>query len=497
MGLYINTNVTAMDALRNLGNISGTVAGDIQKLSSGLAINSAADNPSGLIISENLKAQINGLNQAVANSQDANNLIKTADGALSSVSGLLDTIRQLAVHAANTGVNDQVAVQADQQQITAAVGSIERIAENTQFGSKHLLDGTSGITASIVTPKDVAGINLGSQFNNLSTQSGTLSIQVNNVATRAVSVGNVTYATVNSSLATAGGTLVNNNGGTIVINGQSIKVSASDSVQTVLNDINNLSGSTGVSAQFSSGNGSGVIVLSQQTYGANFKISENESSNLIAGTTGTLVAGLNATVTVTAYALLNGAVTTTVSTFTGGRSSTDSGLLVSDTLGNSLLLTEGALTDATGSTVAVANVTSGSLQFQVGANAGQTVSASLGNIRTSQLGTTAVAGLNLSNIDVTTAAGASNAILVTDNAIQQVSQLRAGLGAFEAETLNPTIQYLGIGAENLSASQSQIADTNVAATVVDLTKSQIIEQAATSVLAQANSEPQNVLKLIP
>ncbi len=497
MGLYINTNVTAMDALRNLSNISGVVAGDIQKLSSGLAINSAADNPSGLIISENLKAQINGLNQAVANSQDANNLIKTADGALSSVSGLLDTIRQLAVHAANTGVNDQVAVQADQQQISSAVGSIERIAENTQFGSKHLLDGTSGITAAIVNTKDVAGINIGGTFNNLATQTGTLSMQVNNVATRAISIGNVTYATVNSSLATANGTNVNNNGGTIVINGQTVKVAASDSVQTVLNDINNLSSSTGVSAQFSAANGSGVIVLTQQTYGANFKINENESSNLINGTAGTLVAGLNATVTVTAYTLLNGQVTTTVSTFVGGRSSSDSGLLVTDTLGNSILLTEGALTDATGSSIAVASVTAGSLQFQVGANAGQVVDANLGNIRTTNLGTTAVAGLNLATMDVTTATGASNAILVTDNAIQQISQLRAGLGSFEAETLNPTIQYLGIGAENLSASQSQIADTNVAATVVDLTKSQIIEQAATSVLAQANTEPQNVLKLIP
>src|SRR5689334_19201028 len=145
MGLQINTNVTAMTALRNLTNVSGQVASSIEKLSSGLRINSAADDPAGLIISEGLRAQIGGLNQAISNSQDATNVIKTAEGALNQVSSLLDNIRQLAVHAANTGVNDQVAVQADQTQISSAISSIQRIAEQTQFGQKHLLDGTSGI----------------------------------------------------------------------------------------------------------------------------------------------------------------------------------------------------------------------------------------------------------------------------------------------------------------------------------------------------------------
>ncbi len=497
MGMYINTNITAMNALMNLTNVSNNVATDIQQLSSGLRINSAADNPAGLIISQSLQSQINGLNQAVANSQDANNLIKTADGALSEVSNLLQTIRQLAVHAANTGVNDQVAVQADQTQITSAVGSIQQIAQNTQFDGKNLLNGTSGISAAITDTKDLAGISIGGEFNNLATQSGTLSLKVTQVATRANVIGTVTYATVNSSMSTASGTTIGN-GGTIVINGQSFNITGSDTVQTVLNDINNLSTSTGVSAQFSSANGSGTIVLTQQNYGANFKVVENESNALIAGTAGTSAVGTNALASVTAYALVNGTAQLTTALFTGGVSSTDSGLQLTDANGNSILLTEAALTDAnTAFPVPMASITSGNLQFQIGANAGQVVYASLGNVSAANLGTTVIAGQSVATIDVTTAQGAANAMNITDAAIQQVSTLRAQLGAFESDTLNPTIQYLGVGAENLSAAQSQIQDTNVAASVVDMTKNQIIEQAATGVLAQANTEPQLVLKLIP
>jgi len=99
-------------------------------------------------------------------------------------------------------------------------------------------------------------------------------------------------------------------------------------------------------------------------------------------------------------------------------------------------------------------VTSGKLQFQVGGNAGQVVNASLGNIRTANLGTTSVGGgVNLSNVDVTTYAGANNAILVSDEAISQVSQLRANLGAFQKNTLESTVRYLGVAVENLSASE--------------------------------------------
>jgi flagellin len=495
MGLHINTNVTALDALQNLNNVSGAVASSIEKLSSGLRINTAADDPAGLIISTSLQSQIDGLNQAISNSQDATNLIKTSEGALSEVSNLLDNIRTLAVHAANTGVNDQVAVQADQTQISSAIASIERIAEQTEFGNKNLLDGSSGISAAVVDTKTIAGVFIAGTFGGVATQNGTLNITVNNAASRATAVGTVTYASVNASISTSGGG-TSGAGGTVVINGQSITVGGSDTVQSLINKINNLAATTGVSADFTFGNGSGSVVLTQQSYGGNYSINEAESTGLIAGTSGTLVTGLNATVTVVASGLVNGAVTAVVSTFVGGRGSTDSGLRVTDTYGNSILLTEAG--NSTTATVndTVSTVTAGSLQFQIGANAGQTVNASLGNIRTTNLGNTTIAGQNLSTVDVTTATGANNAIKIADEAISQISQLAANLGAFQDNTLQSTIQYLGVGVENLSASESQIRDTNVAAEVVNLTKNQIIQQAATSVLAQANTAPQQVLKLL-
>jgi flagellin len=206
MGLQINTNISALNSLRNLQNVNASVSSSIEKLSSGLRINRASDDPAGLIISEGLRSQVDGLNQAISNSQDAGSVIKTAEGGLSQVNDLLRNIRTLAVHASNTGVNDQVAVQADQTQISSAVSSIERIAEQTQFGTKKLLDGTSGITASVVDTKNVAGAYIGGTFGGVSTQGGPVTITVNNAATRAVSVGTATYASVNASLSTVNGT---------------------------------------------------------------------------------------------------------------------------------------------------------------------------------------------------------------------------------------------------------------------------------------------------
>jgi flagellin len=496
MGLQINTNVTALNALRNLQQVSTNVSTGIERLSSGLRINRAADDPAGLIISESLRAQIDGLNQAISNSQDAANVIKTAEGGLTEVNSLLRNIRQLAVHASNTGVNDQIAVQADQSQITSAVGSIQRIAEQTLYGTKKLLDGSSGISAAVVDVKDVAGIFIGGTYGGVATQNGTVNVLVANAATRATaSSASVTYASINATISSVNGTFTGA-GGTVVINGQSLNVAGSDTVQTLINKINNLSGSTGVSADFTSGNGSGYIVLTQQNYGANYKINISESANLVVGTAGANNSGLNATVTVVAYGLVNGAVTTVVSTFVGGRSSTDSGLRVTDTYGNSILLTENGNNLSSSTQTTISTISSGAVQFQIGANAGQTVTTTLGNVRTTSLGNTSVAGSNLSLVDVSTTTGASNAIKVVDEAISQVSQLRASLGAFQKNTLDSTVRYLGVGVENLSASESQIRDTNVASEVVSLTKNQIIQQAATSVLAQANTAPQSVLSLL-
>lgn len=483
--LDINTNVTAETALRYLQQNTNSLSTSIQRLSSGLRINSASDDPAGLIISTNLTAQINGMNQAISNAQDANNVIQTADGGLSEITNLLQSINQLAVAAANTGANDSASVQADQTQIQSALQSINRIVADTQYGSRKLLDGSSGVSAAVTDTTDLSGISIGGTFGSGTTQAGTVTLSLTQAATRAIGAGTATYASTSSLVsAVNGGTT--GTGGTIVINGQSIQISASDTVQNMLDKINNLTSTTGVSAQFVSGTSGGTIELTQTNYGSQFSINYAESSTMLG--TVTVTAGVNAVATVQ--------IGSATETFTGGQSSNASGLQLTDANGNSILLTEAGNKLALNANTTVATVSAGSMQFQIGANSGQYVNMSIGNMATTQLGNTVIAGKNLSNIDVTTAQGASDAISMVQQALSQVSVMRAQLGAFQDNTLNSTINALGITSENLSASNSSIADTNVAQEVVNMTKYNILEQAGMSVLAQANQAPQQVLKLL-
>jgi len=144
MSLRINTNMGALTAHRFLEQTDNALSKAVEKLSSGYRINIAADDPAGLVISENLRANASGLGQALSNTQHAVNLVKTAEGAMSEINNLLRTMRDLAVHAANTGVNNTDAIAADQAQIDQMLTSIDRIASTTQFGGKILLDGTAG-----------------------------------------------------------------------------------------------------------------------------------------------------------------------------------------------------------------------------------------------------------------------------------------------------------------------------------------------------------------
>ena len=484
MSLRINTNTAAMTALRNLTNVSDNFIRSIERLSSGLRINRGADDPAGLIISENLRAQILGLAQATNNAQDAANLVKTAEGALDEIQNLLRTMRQLAVHAANTGVNDLNAVQADQTQIRSALESINRIAEQTQFGTKRLLDGTAGITAQVTDPVRLAGIFIGSTFNGQTVQSGNVTISVTNPASRATIAGNATYSSVNSTVIATGGT--------VVINGQSITVSGNDTVQTLIDRINALTSVTGVSAMFSFAHSSGVVYLTQVNYGANFRIEVHQSTTILFSSGNTTSSqGTDAVVTVQ----LNTSAGVTSATFTGGRAAGDSGLKVKDSYGNTLLLTEaGNNTGVTNAKVAV--VTAQSLVFQIGANAGQVARVSLRDTRAHQLGTTVVAGKSLQDIDVTTQQGAQDAIRIIDEAISQISQLRGNIGSFQKQVLESTIRSLNIARENLAASESAIRDTDIAEEVMNYTKLQILQQAGMAVLAQANAVPQSVLALL-
>lgn len=492
MSLRMGTNLDAMQSLFNLNNISSQISLSIQRLSSGLRINSAADDPAGYIISNSLQTQLDGVNQAVANNQTSSNLVKTAESGIGQVNSLLSSIRQKALEAANT--TDPTVAQADQTAINSALQSINSIAGNTQFGNKKLLDGSAGVAAAVTNTSLVGGVQIGGTYGGGVTQAGSVSITVNNAATEAQVAGTATYASVNASISTVNGGTTGT-GGSVVINGQSVTVAGSDTVQTLINKINALTGTTGVSAGAVSGNGSTTISLTQGNYGANYKINESESSPLLLGASSTAVSGLNATVTVVASTLVGGAVSSVVATFVGGRYSSDSGLRATDAGGNSILLT-GAGNNTSTSNATVATVTNNALQFQTGGNVGQTATVSLNSITTNNLGTTSVPGQNLSTIDVTSAAGANNAIKIVDEARTQINQYAANLGSFRSNVLDTTTNFLSNTAINLSASISSIRDVNVAEEVTKLTQNQIIQQAGFSVLATSNNQSSYLLKLL-
>src|SRR5688572_5296913 len=145
MSFRVNTNVNAMNALRNVGMTGMGLSSSINKLSTGLRINSAADDPAGLIISENFRAQISGIDQAIRNNQDAVNYAKTAEGALDEVNRLLRDARTLAVAAGNAASMSEEQIQANQSQLNSIVQSITRIAGQTSYGTKKLLDGSAGV----------------------------------------------------------------------------------------------------------------------------------------------------------------------------------------------------------------------------------------------------------------------------------------------------------------------------------------------------------------
>ena len=146
MSLRINQNISAMQGHYYMQLNESNFNKEIERLSSGLRINRAADDPAGLVISEKYRAQVDGLQQAINNAKDGIGMVQTAEGALDEATKLLRNMRTLALHAANAGPNDAASVQADQDQISSEIASLTRIAERTKFGSKSLLDGSLGVS---------------------------------------------------------------------------------------------------------------------------------------------------------------------------------------------------------------------------------------------------------------------------------------------------------------------------------------------------------------
>src|SRR5579859_6229697 len=224
MSFRINTNTNALDALNNLNNTGLQLSQSINRLSTGLKINAASDDPAGFIRAQDFTAQLSGINQALANNQDAINFAKTAEGALNQVNSLLDTARTLAVASGNTAVLDPNAIQANQAQLNSIIASIDRISTTTTFGTKHLLDGSAGVVASNSNSADFSALGFTGQFNGTAiTTASAVTVVVTQAATQAQVVSSRTFSFATTTVTA----------GTFAINGTTFSTTASDTIANV------------------------------------------------------------------------------------------------------------------------------------------------------------------------------------------------------------------------------------------------------------------------
>lgn len=471
----VNTNMMAMNALRNLGSTNSQFAGSVTRLSTGLRINSGADDPAGLQISEGFRAQISGLSQAMRNSQDATNFAKTAEGALDEVSRLLRDARALVLANGNEATLSADQKQANQNQLTSILNSVDRIASQTQFGNRRLLDGSAGVTTSILNRSAIESATIGGTLGTTAVNApvnanGAISVQVTAAAIKAKVTG---MAVANPAVAIGVD-------GVITINNVQFNVTAGMTHQNLIDQINARSADTGVQAAVTGGN----LVFTATNFGTgsnSIQIS-NSTNNIgfaLAGTrtlgSGTL--GVDATV---AFTYGSNPTFSLTASSTNGRTFRDS-------FGNVITLTEDYV-DALQAATNLLQVSVGSAQFQIGANIGQTVNLSISNVGTSSLA--------ISGLDITTSAGAASAMNALDNAIARVSTIRGDLGSFMRNILDSNQRSLAVAKENITATESSIRDTDVAEEMTAFTKLQILQQSGLAVLAQANQAPQAVLSLL-
>ncbi len=483
-----------MNALRNLGMTNSQFGQSVTRLSTGLRINSGADDPAGLQISEGFRGQIAGIQQAIRNGQDAVNYVKTAEGALNEVNGLLRDARSLALANSNDATLSTSQKQANQDQINSILASIDRISSTTQFGNKKLLDGSAGVSAAITDTLKVAALSIGGTLGTGQvattqsvTSSGGVSIDVQTAALKATSAYSQGRALAATTVATALTTAVGAaNAGDFTINGVKFSATANMTNQDVINMVNQKSSDTGVILSMVNNAGAATFQFSATKFGdISNTINITSASTAVAAATGNFTlgnAGAGGQLGTDAYVRLS---------VNGGNyvdfrpASTDDGLTLRDSVGNLLRLTEG------GNAVAVntiGQVNAGSAQFQVGANSGQTATLSLASMSSSSLA--------LTGVDIMSTASASTALAKIDDAINTVSKNRGDLGNFQRNVLDSNIRSLGVQRENLQAADSTIRDTDIAEEMTNFTKLQILQQSGLSVLAQANQAPQAVLALL-
>jgi flagellin len=502
----LNTNISAIAAQNSLRTSGLGQNTSMERLSSGIRINSAKDDAAGLAITTRMTANIRGLAAAIRNANDGISLTQTAEGSLSSIGDNLQRIRELAVQSANSTNNatDRAALHAEATQL---VSEIDRVAANSTFNGIKLLDGSY--------QDQSLQVGAGNEFNDR------IAITIGSAKSSALGVGGgSSYTTVLSGTSVGSTALV---AGGLSINGFVVGAANADGVSlgddasktsgiAIAGAINAVSGQSGVTATVQKTVVTGTTVTSagyatalttgqisingvdigaiaaaatraergaQMTAAINAKTSQTGVLANFDTTTGavTLTAndGRNINVGVAAAAT---AITSAVTgiTHTDGNASGTTVLLATSTTRSVVKLSSSGSNGIT-----VAGITSAAL-----ASAGLTAGYN---------SATATAGAGVSTIDLTTASGSQTALSTLDKAINTITDMRASMGAYQ-NRLTASISNLEVSSMNLQASRSRILDTDYAKETTNLAKSQIIQQAATAMLAQANQSAQSVLSLL-
>jgi flagellin len=486
----INTNVASLNAQRNLSTSSMSLSTSLQRLSSGLRINSARDDAAGLAISERFTSQIRGIDQATRNANDGISLAQTGEGSLASAGDILQRIRELAVQSANASnsASDRAALQGEVSQLAS---ELDRIASTTAFNGQKLLNGSNSNTFQV-------GANAGEVITATTTNFRTDNYgnyRIGSLAATATSnLGDLTVGSSATAIASSASATNRVVGSGITINGAlgsaNVTIAAADSAKTVIAAINAKAADTGVTASGQT-KVDAVSFTASGSYSWNIK-SNNTTAVAVSFTIGSTVNadGLAAAVNAVNDASSKTGVTAKVNT-------AGTGLTLLNASGENITITanvgSGTATIGGGAatTSGLTSIASGEIVFDSDKSFNVVSSTAVDFLAAAN----AAQLQKVSQVDVGNVDAANRTIALVDGALQAVNGQRAKFGALQSR-FESTIANLRVTSENLSASRSRIRDTDFAAETANLTRNQILQQAGTAMLAQANALPQQVLSLL-
>lgn len=499
----INTNVASLNAQNNLMKSQNDLQTSLQRLSSGLRINSAKDDAAGLAISDRMTAQIRGLNQAQRNANDGISLAQTAEGAMSESTNILQRMRELAIQSANDTNSDTDRANL-QKEVAQLQQELNRISETTTFNGKNILDG------SFTSAKFQVGSNSNETINVSIGSTSAQKIGAYQSSTLANIGGGIADAARAADAAGNNGT----SGATLTVNGylgsDTYTFSDGATAKTIAEGVNGISGSTGVTAsartEFTIGPASadGTVTFSlASSNGA-------DAVSISAGVTTTDMSNLADSInTKTGQTGISATLSDDKKSITltneQGEDIEIADFKHSGDAGETLTIKNGAATTTLvgptgGTAVATDSIVVGG---QVSFESNRSFSVDSGdaatdeNVLTALNGAVSVAGelSSIADVDIGSQSGSNDAISVIDKALSYISEQRADLGAVQ-NRFESTIANLASISENVSAARSRIQDADFAQETANLTRNQILQQAGTSILAQANQLPQQVLSLL-